>query len=58
MVLGRNHGPDHLDGPACQISFGVVGGYVVFKSAKVETMQTWPIAARMGVHAMESEKDV
>jgi hypothetical protein len=42
----------------CQISFGVVGGYVVFKSAKVETMQTWPIAARMGVHAMESEKDV
>jgi hypothetical protein len=42
----------------CQISFGVVGGYVVFKSAKVETMQTWPIAARMGVHAMESEKEV
>jgi hypothetical protein len=39
----------------CQISFGVVGGYVVFKSAKVETMQTWPIAARMGVHAMEKE---
>jgi hypothetical protein len=42
----------------CQISFGVVGGYVVFKSAKVETMQTWPIAARMGMHAMESEKEV
>jgi hypothetical protein len=39
----------------CQVSFGVVGGYVVFKSAKVETMQTWPIAARMGVHAMEKE---
>jgi hypothetical protein len=31
---------------------------VVFKSAKVETMQTWPIAARMGMHAMESEKEV
>jgi hypothetical protein len=42
----------------CQISFGVVGGYVVFKSAKVETMQTWPIAARMGVHAMEKEDEV
>jgi hypothetical protein len=42
----------------CQISFGVVGGYVVFKSAKVETMQTWPIAARMGVHAMESKDEV
>jgi len=42
----------------CQISFGVVGGYVVFKSAKVETMQTWPIAARMGVLAMEKEDEV
>jgi len=40
----------------CQVSFGVVGGYVVFKSAKVETMQTWPIAARMGVHAMEKDE--
>src|ERR1700745_1092651 len=41
----------------CQISFGLVGGYVVFKSQKVETMQTWSIAARMGVHAMEAEED-
>lgn len=41
----------------CQISFGLVGGYVVFKSQKVETMQTWSLAARMGVHAMEAEED-
>jgi hypothetical protein len=41
----------------CQISFGIVGGYVVFKSQKVETMQTWSLAARMGMHAMEAEED-
>jgi len=41
----------------CQVSFGLVGGYVVFKSQKVETMQNWSIAARMGMHAMEAEED-
>jgi hypothetical protein len=41
----------------CQVSFGLVGGFVVFKSQKVETMQTWSLAARMGVHAMEAEED-
>jgi hypothetical protein len=41
----------------CQVSFGVVGGYVVFKSQKVETMQSWPLAQRMGVHAMERKKE-
>jgi len=41
----------------CQVSFGVVGGYVVYKSANVETMQTWPIAARMGMEAMHSEDE-
>jgi hypothetical protein len=30
---------------------------VVYKSAKVETMQTWPIAARMGMEAMHSEDE-
>ncbi|MBW0001471.1 MAG: hypothetical protein JO015_20440 [Verrucomicrobia bacterium] len=40
----------------CQVSFGVVGGYVVYKSAKVETMQSWSLAARLGVHAMETER--
>jgi hypothetical protein len=41
----------------CQISFGVVGGFVVYKSQKVETMQSWPLAQRLGVHAMEKDKD-
>jgi hypothetical protein len=40
----------------CQITFGVVGGFVVYKSQKVETMQTWSLAARMGIHAMENDK--
>lgn len=35
----------------CQVAFGMVGGYVVFKSAKIETMQTWPLALKMGVEA-------
>jgi len=35
----------------CQIAFGMVGGYVIFKTEKVETMQSWPLAAKMGVEA-------
>jgi hypothetical protein len=41
----------------CQVSFGVVGGYVVFKSQKVETMQSWPVGHRMGMHAMGERKE-
>jgi hypothetical protein len=50
----------HVNWPwfiVCQVAFGVVGGYVVFKSAKVETMQSWSLAARLGVHALESESE-
>ena len=36
----------------CQVAFGLVGGFVVFKSQKVETMQAWPVGQRMGMHAM------
>jgi hypothetical protein len=36
----------------CQVAFGVVGGFVVFKSEKVETMQSWPVGQRMGMHAI------
>lgn len=39
----------------CQIAFGMVGGYVIFKTEKVETMQAWPLAARMGVEAAPPE---
>jgi len=41
----------------CQVAFGVVGGYVVFKSSKVETLQALPFAARMGVEAGHEEED-
>jgi hypothetical protein len=40
----------------CQVAFGVVGGFVVFKSQKVETMQSWPLAQRLDVHAMRRDK--
>jgi hypothetical protein len=40
----------------CQVSFGLVGGYVVFKSQKVETMQSWSLGQRMGLHAMRQQE--
>jgi len=40
---------------ACQVAFGIVGGFVVFKSGKIDTMQNWSIAAKMGVEAMDEE---
>jgi len=48
----------HVDWPwfiACQIAFGVVAGYVVFKSARIETMHSLPLAAKLGVEAQEKE---
>jgi hypothetical protein len=41
----------------CQISFGLVGGYVVFKSQKVETMQSWSMADRLGMHGIHGDED-
>jgi hypothetical protein len=41
----------------CQVSFGVVGGFVVFKSQKVETMQSWPLAQRLDVEAMRGDRE-
>jgi len=49
---------DHVDWPwfvVCQIAFGMVGGYVVFKSEKVETIQSLPLAAKLGVEAQHKE---
>jgi hypothetical protein len=40
----------------CQVSFGLVGGFVVFKSQKVETMQSWSLGQRMGMHAMPQQE--
>lgn len=39
----------------CQVAFGLTGGFVIFKIGKVETMQTWSLAAKMGVEAQEEE---
>jgi len=48
----------HVNWPwfiVCQVAFGVVGGYVVFKSEKVETLQSLPLAAKLGVEAQHKE---
>ena len=34
-----------------QVAFGMTTGYVVHRSKMVETMQTWPLAARAGIEA-------
>jgi hypothetical protein len=36
---------------ASQVAFGLATGYVVDHSRMVETMQTWPLAARAGIEA-------
>jgi hypothetical protein len=41
---------------ASQIAFGLVTGQVVARSAKIQTMQSWPLIERAGVEAQEREK--
>ena len=36
---------------ASQVAFGLVAGYIVHHSETVETMQSWPLAARAGLRA-------
>ncbi|MEI8294686.1 MAG: hypothetical protein WCG66_12025 [bacterium] len=46
----------HVDWPwfiVCQVAFGMVCGYVVFKEEKVETMQSLSLAAKLGIEAQE-----
>jgi uncharacterized membrane protein YagU involved in acid resistance len=42
---------------ASQVAFGLVCGYVVARSEKIETMQTWTFSARAGVEAPGQEED-
>lgn len=45
---------------ASQVAFGMTTGYVIHHSKMVETMQTWPLAARAGIEApgvMEERKE-
>jgi hypothetical protein len=39
----------------CQMAFGLVTGYVVARSENIETRQTWPLAARAGIHSAQKE---
>ena len=36
---------------ASQVAFGLTAGYVIHHTETVETMQTWPLAARAGIEA-------
>ncbi len=51
---------DRIDWPwfiICQVAFGLTGGFVVFKSGKIDTMQSWSLAERLGVEAQEKEEE-
>lgn len=41
----------------CQIAFGFVCGYIVFRSGKVHTMQSWSLAAKLGVEAQHRDEE-
>ncbi len=41
----------------CQVAFGAVCGFIVFKSTKVETMQSWSLAEKLGVEAKLKTED-
>jgi hypothetical protein len=36
---------------ASQIAFGLTAGYVIARTERVETLQTWPLAVRAGIEA-------
>lgn len=37
----------------CQLGYGMIGGYVVARSQEIDTMQTYSMAVRAGVEAMQ-----
>ena len=40
-----------------QIAFGLAAAWVIARTAKIETMQTWPLAERAGIEAARSDAD-
>lgn len=40
----------------CQVAFGLVTGYVVARTERIETRQTWPLAARAGIETQEPDE--
>ncbi|MFV0415419.1 MAG: hypothetical protein ACK5NG_03530 [Chthoniobacterales bacterium] len=37
----------------CQIAFGLVAGFVIYRTERVETMQSWPLAAKLGIESQD-----
>jgi uncharacterized membrane protein YagU involved in acid resistance len=40
-----------------QIAFGVTAGWIVGRSAKIETMQNWPLIDRAGIESLDSDAE-
>jgi hypothetical protein len=42
---------------ASQVAFGIIGGFVIARSERIETMQTWPMAARAGLETPQVDPE-
>jgi hypothetical protein len=42
---------------ASQVAFGMIGGFVIARAERIETMQTWPMAARAGLETPEVDPE-
>jgi hypothetical protein len=42
---------------ASQVAFGMIGGFVIAHSERIETMQTWPMAARAGLETPQVDPE-
>jgi hypothetical protein len=42
---------------ASQVAFGMTGGFVIARSERIETMQTWPMAARAGLETSQVDPE-
>ena len=42
---------------ASQVAFGMTGGFVIARSERIETMQTWPMAARAGLETPQVDSE-
>jgi hypothetical protein len=40
-----------------QIAFGLAAGWVIARTEKIETMQSWPLKDRAGIEAQESDSE-
>jgi hypothetical protein len=42
---------------ASQVAYGMTGGFVIARSERIETMQTWPMAARAGLETPQVDPE-